>query len=95
MRRQNGSHRTNGENESESDKTVDCINMLPPHVEILARHPDKLDAVASRARAVRYGGGGISRATGDKVVQKVELVMGVGSTEQGFWPCIRDAVEVR
>ncbi|EOA83950.1 uncharacterized protein SETTUDRAFT_138651 [Exserohilum turcica Et28A] len=80
----------NGENATDDEeKVVDMINMVPPHIEVLAKYPARLEQIARRTTGVRYGGGAISRATGDKVVQKVALICGLGSTEQGFWPCVR------
>lgn len=72
-----------------TQKVMTIVTMIPPCVEYLAKHPAKLDQLAQKARALRYGGGSISRATGDTVVQKMHLLNALGTTELGDWSCIR------
>jgi acyl-coenzyme A synthetase/AMP-(fatty) acid ligase len=70
-------------------KVVDCVSLSPMFLEYLAKHPAKLAQIVQKADALRYGGGSISRTAGDIIINKAELVGGIGSTEQGVWACIQ------
>ncbi|KAJ5020508.1 hypothetical protein J3E73DRAFT_435474 [Bipolaris maydis] len=71
-----------------SQKVVDCVSVVPTCIEYMAKHPEKLDQIVQRSHSLRYGGGSVSRTSGDTISDKIHLVCGIGSTEQGIWPNI-------
>ncbi|USP73475.1 hypothetical protein yc1106_00749 [Curvularia clavata] len=72
-----------------TQKVINLVSAIPPCMEYVAKHPSKLDQIAQKAQALRYGGGSISRAAGDTIAQTMHLVCGIGATELGTWSCIR------
>ncbi|CAI9629264.1 unnamed protein product [Alternaria burnsii] len=71
------------------EKVVDMVVMVPPCVEHVFRHPEKLDRLSQRTHGVSYGGGSISREAGDAIAQRMKLLNAIASTELGLWPLIR------
>lgn len=72
-----------------SQKVADCVSVVPTFIEYVAKHPEKLNQIVQRSHSLRYGGGSVSRTAGDTITDKIHLVCGIGSTEQGVWPSIR------
>lgn len=68
---------------------VDCITLVPPHIEEIARNDEILDAMSGKIQSIMYAGGDVSLAAGSKISAKVNLFTKCGSTETGLWPTIR------
>jgi len=68
---------------------VDCITLVPPYIEEIARNDEILEAMSGKIQSVMYAGGDVSLAAGSKISAKVKLFTKCGSTEMGLWPTVR------
>ncbi|OWY54654.1 acetyl-CoA synthetase-like protein [Alternaria alternata] len=71
------------------EKVVDMVVMVPPCVENVFKHPEKLHRLSQHAHGLCYGGGSIAREAGDAISHKMKLLNAIASTELGLWPLIR------
>ena len=68
---------------------ADCLMLVPPFVEQIAKRPDIMEYVSRNVRTVVYGGGDVSQWSGDTVASQVQLFNVNGSTETGSIPILR------
>ncbi|KIW12711.1 hypothetical protein PV08_09989 [Exophiala spinifera] len=80
---------TEGLLEAAGKTEVDWAFVPPVVIEQLARDPALLDEAASKLKYLFYTGGSVSQASGDVVIQKLDIYQCLGSSECATFPLIR------
>ncbi|TGO66672.1 hypothetical protein BOTNAR_0056g00110 [Botryotinia narcissicola] len=70
---------------------ADCVLLAPPFVEEVGKNYELLNFLAKSVDCLMYAGGYVSQVAGDKISERVKLLMVIGSTESGVIPNIRPA----